>query len=84
MLLEELLDDSDHEVWFRIVPEKGKPIEIWSADYHGEFGPTMDEVAPFLDMEIVGDGFYVEMTQDPEGGSQRKVPIIVVPVGNAS
>lgn len=80
MKLKTLMNEADHEVWFRIVDEgTGEKLEVWSADFHGAHESVMPELAPFLNREIGGDGFYLTVGADPETGRGR-VPIVVVPL----
>lgn len=80
MKLEKLLEEADHEVWFRIVDEDtGEKLDVWSADFHGAHESVMPALAPLLKREIGGAGFYLTTGTDPETG-RRRVPIVVVPL----
>lgn len=80
MKLKKLMDEADHEVWFRIVDGgTGEKLDVWSADFHGAHESVMPALAPFLNREIGGDGFYLTVGANPETGRGR-VPIVVVPL----
>lgn len=80
MNLEKLLNEADHEVWFRIIDEgTGEKLDVWSADFHGAHESVMPALAPLLNREIGGDGFYLTVGANPETGRGR-VPIMVVPL----
>jgi hypothetical protein len=79
MKLVDLLNESDHEVWFHIMPEGGSDFDLWSADYHGGYEPTMEDVEPCLEREIGGDGFFIVERRHPELNN-KKVPMICVPL----
>lgn len=80
MKLERLMNEADHEVWFRIIDEgTGEKLDVWSADFHGAHESVMPALAPFLNREIGGDGFYLKVGADPET-ERGIVPIVVVPL----
>lgn len=80
MKLKKLMEEADHEVWFRIMDEGTETVlDVWSADFHGAHEAVMPALKPFLNREIGGDGFYLTIGADPESGRGR-VPIIVVPL----
>jgi hypothetical protein len=61
------------------MPENGDHFDLWSADYHGGHEPTMEEVGPYLEREIGGDGFFIIERKHPELYN-RNVPMICVPL----
>lgn len=80
MKLGKLMNEADHEVWFRIIDEgTGEKLDVWSADFHGAHESVMPALAPLLKREVGGDGFYLTVGADPERGRGR-VPIVVVPL----
>ena len=80
MKLRKLMEEADHEVWFRIVDEgTGEKLDVWSADFHGAHESVMPALAPLLNREIGGDGFYLKVGVDPETGCGC-VPIVAVPL----
>lgn len=80
MKLEKLMNEADHEVWFRIIDEgTGEKLDVLSSDFHGAHESVMPALAPLLNREVGGDGFYLKVGADPERGRGR-VPIMVVPL----
>lgn len=81
MTLNELMAESDHEVWFCVVtPDKEEHIFL-SSDYHGAHPDVMPELGPLLDREI-GD-FDLVIRDDPEKPdvfNADKVPMLWVPL----
>lgn len=81
MKLTQLLDESNHEVWFCVVtPDKEEHIFL-SSDYHGAHPDVMPELVPLLDREI-GD-FDLVIRDDPEKPdvfNADKVPMLWVPL----
>lgn len=73
MTIEDLLNETDHEVWVKIITKK-KSIEVWTADFHGGYDPVLKEIKPFLSKEIGGDGIFIDMFKNPEGSG--KVPML--------
>lgn len=83
MTLQELLNESDHEVWFKIERPEKDPILLWSADYHGWYAPLMEEIGmeDLLEKEIDGDGYRLDIIPDPESDDGNlRVPAICVPL----
>lgn len=83
MTLQELLDESDHEVWFKIECPGKDPILLWSADYLGWYEPLMKEIGMegLLEKEIGGDGYYLDVIPHPEEDDDNlRVPVICVPL----
>lgn len=83
MTLQELLDGSDHEVWFKIFRLGRDPILLWSADYHGWYEPLMEEIGleAMLSTKITEHGYYLDVIPDPESDDGNiRVPVICVPL----
>ena len=81
MTLNELMAESDHEVYFCVVTPDGEEHIFLSSDYHGEHPDVMPELDPLLDMEI--EDFDLVIRDDPERPgvmNADKVPMLLVPV----
>ena len=81
MTLNELMEESDHEVYFCVVTPDEKEHVFLSSDYHGAHPDVMPELEPLLDMEI--DDFDLVIRDDPERHdvmNADKVPMLLVPV----
>ena len=84
MTLNELMAESDHEVYFCVVTPDGEEHIFLSSDYHGAHPDVMPELGPLLDMEI--EDFDLVIRDDPERPdvmNADKVPMLWVPVGPA-
>lgn len=89
MMLSEVLDLMDHEVWVRVRANDGREndpradLVLWSADWIGG-GPTDPGMPDGLTdiLEWDADDLSVEMHDDPEfrgiPGPEDMVPMIVV------
>ena len=81
MTLNELMAESDHEVYFCVVTPDGDEHIFLSSDYHGAHPDVMPELGPLLDMEI--EDFDLVIRDDPECPdvmNADKVPMLWVPV----
>ena len=81
MTLNELMAESDHEVYFCIVTPDEEEHVFLSSDYHGAHPHVMLELEPLLDMEI--EDFDLVIRDDPECTDVMnvdKVPMLWVPV----
>ena len=81
MTLNELMAESDHEVYFCVVTPDGEEHIFLSSDYHGAHPDVMPELDPLLDMEI--EDFDLVIRDDPERPgvvNAVKVPMLLVPV----
>ena len=81
MTLNELMAESDHEVYFCVVTPDGEEHMFISSDYHGAHPEVMPELDPFLDMEI--EEFDLVIRNDPECPDVTKaykVPVMLVRV----
>ena len=81
MTLNELMAESDHEVYFCVVTPDGEEHIFLSSDYHGAHPDVMPELGPLLDMEI--EDFDLVIRDDPERPdvmNADKVPMLWVPV----
>lgn len=81
MTLNELMAESDHEVYFCVVTPDEEEHIFLSSDYHGAHPDVMQELDPLLDMEI--DDFDLVIRDDPERPDVMnavKVPMLLVPV----
>ena len=81
MTLNELMAESDHEVYFCVVTPDEEEHIFLSSDYHGAHPDVMPELEPLLDMEI--DDFDLVIRDDPERTDVMnavKVPMLLVPV----
>ena len=80
MLLHELMDVAFDETWFR-VKDGDRTVDVWNADYMGEYGPVMEEIEDLLDREV--EEYYLEIIDDPEADPEypnipEKSPAIIV------
>ena len=81
MTLNELMAESDHEVYFCVVTPDEEEHVFFSSDYHGAHPDVMPELEPLLDMEI--EDFDLVIRDDPERPdvmNADKVPMLWVPV----
>lgn len=81
MTLNELMAESDHEVYFCVVTPDGKEHVFISSDYHGAHPDVMPELKPLLGREF-GD-FDLVIRDDPERAgiaNADKVPMVYVPL----
>lgn len=81
MTLNELMANSDHEVYFCVVtPDKEEHIFL-SSDYHGAHPDVMPELGPLLDMEVCDYDLVIrDDPEKPDVFNADKVPMIWVPV----
>lgn len=81
MTLNELMAESDHEVYFCVVTPDEEEHIFLSSDYHGAHPDVMPELGPLLDMEV--EDFDLVIRDDPESPdvmNADKVPMLWVPV----
>lgn len=81
MTLNELMAESDHEVYFCVVTPDEEEHIFLSSDYHGAHPDVMPELAPLLEREI-GD-FDLVIRDDPEKPdvmNADKVAMVWVPL----
>jgi len=81
MTLNELMAESDHEVYFCVVTPDGEEHIFLSSDYHGSHPDVMPELKPLLKREI-GD-FDLVIRDDPERSdvmNADKVAMVWVPL----
>ena len=81
MTLNELMAESDHEVYFCVVTPDEEEHIFLSCDYHGAHPDVMPELEPLLDREI-GD-FDLVIREDPESLDEmnaEKVAMLWVPL----
>jgi len=81
MTLNELMAESDHEVYFCVVTPDEEEHIFLSSDYHGAHPDVMPELAPLLEREI-GD-FDLVIRDDPERPdvmNADKVAMVWVPL----
>ena len=81
MTLNELMAESDHEVYFCVVTPDDEEHVFLSSDYHGAHPDVMPELGPLLDMEV--EDFDLVIRDDPECTDVMnvdKVPMLWVPV----
>ena len=81
MTLNELMAESDHEVYFCVVTPDDEEHVFLSSDYHGAHPDVMPELGPLLDMEV--EDFDLVIRDDPESPDVKnaaKVPMLWVPV----
>lgn len=69
------LNEADHEVWIHVKTPEGREMDIWSADFHGDYKPVVNELIPYYGCTL-GDGYWIEMRKDPE--TQNEVPMLCV------
>lgn len=81
MTLNELMAESDHEVYFCVVTPDEEEHVFLSSDYHGCHPDVMPELGPLLDMEV--EDYDLVIRDDPESPdvmNAAKVPMLWVPV----
>lgn len=81
MTLNELMAESDHEVYFCVVTPDDEEHVFLSSDYHGAHPDVMPELGPLLDMEV--EDYDLVIRDDPESPDEKnadKVPMLWVPV----
>ena len=78
MTLNELMAESDHEVYFCVVTPDEEEHIFLSSDYHGAHPDVMPELEPLLDRGF--DEFDLIMRKDPESDAVNapEVPMIYV------
>ena len=78
MVLRDVLNLMDHEVWVRVRPHGpirwGKDVAVWSADWHG--GDYDHKIDKYLDW--CADDLSTEVHQNPEVKCVALEPMIVV------
>ena len=81
MTLNELMAESDHEVYFCVVTPDGEEHIFLSSDYHGAHPDVMPELGPLLDMEIEDVDLVIRADPErPDVMNADKVPMLWVPV----